>query len=486
MLSLDESSKKSLYEQIYAQLVEEITSGAYPPGSKVPSIRNLAESLQCSCNTVSAAYKLLIQEGFLISHPGSGFYVTDDEPFFERIRLERNFSETLDGTDAVCSAGDADSTGLGRKARADSAPITFDFTYRNLEPGSFPTLEWKALSDDILLSPIAVSCNFYTNSDGEYHLRKEIARQIAVSRDIHCAPEQLIIQAGTQAALQNLMALFDPDTDTVAMENPGYAGARAAFERCKFATIPCPVIGSETCFAEAVEGSGAKLAYTTPSSQFPTGSVMQPETRRRLLAWSHEADAYIIEDDYCHELNYRNKVQPALRTMDRHDRVIYMGTFSKSLSPALRINFMVLPDALLEKWRECFDEAYPAVNWLTQETLARYLESDRYARHIRRMLLRNKRKYETLKSALDTYMGGRVDVIEGGAGLHLLVEVRDGRSQSELIALGRAAGVEVYGTDKYWMTDPHPLESCVLIGFSSIEEQLISPGIKKLSQAWFE
>lgn len=485
MLRLDKTSKTPLYEQIYDQIVEMIVDDIYAPGMRLPSIRDLAGSLQCSCNTISAAYRLLIQEGFAISHPGSGFYITDDGLFLDRIRLEKRSSEALDPQDADSLE---EGTALAESQLSDTASdstVLFDFTYRNLEPGSFPQLEWKALNDDVLLSPIAVSCNFYTDSEGEFHLREAIARHLAVSRDIHCRPDQVIIQDGTQPALQNLLMLFDSHADSVAMEDPGYTGSRLVFERCGFDTIPCPVIDDEIWFVDAVESSGARLVYTTPSNQFPMGTVMREEERQRLLGWAHKTDAYIIEDDYCYELNYRNRVQPALRTLDQHDRVIYMGTFSKSLSPALRINFMVLPDALLKRWRNCFDEAYSAVNWLTQEVLARYLESDRYSRHIRRVLLQNKRKYEALKDALESYMGDRINVMEGGSGLHMLVEVKDGRPQDELIELARSVDIAVYDTDKYWMTHPHPLESCVLIGFSAIEEQLIRPGIKQLAQAWF-
>lgn len=474
-----------LYEQIYAQIVERIVNDIYAPGTRLPSIRDLASSLQCSCNTVSAAYKVLIQEGFVMSHPGSGFYISDDDLFLDRIKLERKSFEALHPQNEGPFRDESASAEFQECASIDNSNVVFDFTYRNLEPGSFPQLEWKALNDDVLLSPIAVFCNFYTDSEGEYHLREAIARHIAVSRDIHCRPEQIIIQDGTQPALQNLLMLFDPRTDSVAMENPGYTGSRLVFERCGFETIPCPVLDDEIWFPDAVANSGAKLVYTTPSNQFPMGTVMREKERQSLLRWAYKTDAYIIEDDYCYELNYRNKVQRALRTLDQHDRVIYMGTFSKSLSPALRINFMVLPDALLKKWRDCFDEAYSAVNWLTQEVLARYLESGRYSRHIRRTLLQNKRKYETLNDALEYYMGDRVNVMEGGSGLHVLVEVKDGRSQDELIALARSVDVAVYDTDKYWMTHPHPLESCVLIGFSAIEEQLIRPGIKRLAQAWF-
>lgn len=485
MLRLDRSSRTPLYEQIYDQVVERVVVDAYAPGAKLPSIRDLSGSLQCSCNTVSAAYRLLVQEGFVVSQPGSGFYITEDRLFLERIKLGRNTSDAFgrQGTDRLDE--EAGAAALLREGPFDNTPIAFDFTYRNLEPGSFPQLEWKALVDDVLLSVIAVSCNLYPDAEGESHLREAIARHISVSRDIQCRPEQIIIQGGTQASLQNLLMLFDAESVPVAMEDPGYAGARAVFERCGFAIIPCPVAHDEDRFADAVEDSGAKLVYTTPSNQFPTGAVMRGETRRRLLEWARETDAYVIEDDYCYELNYRNKIHPALMTLDEHGRVIYMGTFSKSLSPALRVNYMVLPDMLLKKWRTCFSEAYSAVNWLTQEVLARYLETDRYGRHIRRMQLRNKRKYEALKDALCCYMGDRVDVMEGGAGMHMLVNVRDGRTQDALLASARSAGIAVYGTDMYWMTHPHPLSSCVLIGFSAIEEKLIRPGIKRLAQAWF-
>ena len=249
--------------------------------------------------------------------------------------------------------------------------------------------------------------------------------------------------------------------------------------------VPCPVAKSETSFCDAVESSGSRLAYTTPSNQFPLGLVMAKEVRYRLIEWAERNRSFIIEDDYCYELNHRNKPQPALQTLDNHGRVVYMGTFSKSLSPALRVNYLILPPDLLDMWRSSFNDAYPAVNWLTQEVLARYLNTDHYNRHIRRIQLRNRRKYDALKSALVRFMGNKIDVIEGGAGLHMLVNVKDGRPQAELVMLAQEAGVQVYGTDKYWIENPHPLASCILIGFSAISEDDIVPGIRALADAWF-
>ncbi|MBQ3106068.1 MAG: aminotransferase class I/II-fold pyridoxal phosphate-dependent enzyme, partial [Eggerthellaceae bacterium] len=170
---------------------------------------------------------------------------------------------------------------------------------------------------------------------------------------------------------------------------------------------------------------------------------------------------------------------------DRHGRVIYMGTFSKSLSPALRINYLILPPTILERWQHVFSNAYACVPWLSQAVLLRCLKSDQRTRQLRRTQTRCRKKYEALMNALRTYMGDRVDIMTNGAGLHLLVNVKDGRSQGELAALAREAGVRVYPTERYWLREENVMESCMLVGFSAIEEENIEPGIRTLAQAWF-
>lgn len=176
---------------------------------------------------------------------------------------------------------------------------------------------------------------------------------------------------------------------------------------------------------------------------------------------------------------------PPLQSMDQSGRVIYMDTFSKSLSPALRMNYLVLPPRLLERWHEKFRGAYPTVPWLSQAACARFMADGQWDRHLRRLQMKNLRKYTALFEALQKAMGQKVDVLENGTGLHLLVDVKDGRSQEELLALARAAGVAVYGTERYWMSADHPLKSCMLVGFSAIREEDIAPGIDALAQAWF-
>jgi GntR family transcriptional regulator/MocR family aminotransferase len=249
--------------------------------------------------------------------------------------------------------------------------------------------------------------------------------------------------------------------------------------------FPVPVYQGNDAFISALYNSHASLAYVTPSNQFPTGGVLQLSARQRLLKWASSQNAYIIEDDYCREFRYTTRPISSLRSLDRDDRVIYMGTFSKALSPALRINYLVLPPDLLFRWNKLFESHYPEVPWLSQAVLSSYIEKGYWTKRLRKAQAHNKRKYQLLMGALQSSMGERIDIMENGSGLHLLVGVQDGRRQNELIYAARHAGVKVYGTNRYWMNEKHPMENYVLIGFSAISVEKIEPGIGRLAKAWF-
>lgn len=462
-MHLDEHSDTPFYRQLEAQLREGIESGTYPTGSRLPSIRGLAADLGCARNTVEQAYHLLVQEGYVASRPGSG-YVVQNVAYLQPDASAPSCAVLLGG--------------LRQKAR-------YDFTYGNLEPGTFPATAWRAITDDILLSVEAAGCDAYNDPFGEESLRAAIAWRLVTQRDIDCTPEQIVVQGGTQTSVQNLLTLFDAARDAVAMEDPGYDGVRSVIERARFAIKPCRVTDDVRVFLSDLESSGARLAYLTPSSQFPTCRIMPTDVRERVLAWAEAADAYILEDDYCRDFRYRERSLAPLASMDARGRVIYMGTFSKSLSPALRMNYLVLPTPLLKRWREAFASSYSPVPWLNQQVLARFMTDGSWDRHLRRAQTRNRRKYDALTAALREYMGDKVDVLECGTGLHLLVRVRDGRSQDELVAAAAAADVAVYPTKKYWANPAFATKGVVLVGFSSIAEADIRPGIAALARAWF-
>lgn len=462
-MHLKESSATPFYQQLFDQLRGDIESGARTPGTKLPSIRSLARDLGCARNTVEQAYHLLVQEGYVKSRPGSG-YVVQNAAYLEPTAAAPACATLWGAPD--------------RRAR-------YDFTYGNLEPGTFPASTWRAITDDILLSVESCGCDAYNDPYGEESLRSAIAWRIATLRDIDCTPSQVIVQGGTQTSLQNLLVLFDGARDVVAMEDPGYDGVRSVIERSRFSIAPCRVNEGYREYLEDLDASGARLIYLTPSSQFPTCRIMPVRMREKVLEWAEANDAYILEDDYCRDFRYRERSLPPLASMDRCGRVIYMGTFSKSLSPALRMNYLVLPEPLLARWREAFASSYSPVPWLNQKVLARFMTDGSWDRHLRRVQAKNRRKYDTLTSALHEFMGDAVDVLECGTGLHLLVHVRDGRSQDELIAAAAAADVAVYPTTKYWANPKCCPDGVVLVGFSSIAEADIRPGIAALARAWF-
>lgn len=464
LLTLDTDSKVNLYQQVFTQLRDAIHNGLLTEGMKLPAIRELAADLECSRNTIETAYRLLLQEGYVTSRPGYGYIVQKVALLHaDPIKGEDDQAEPLDATPL----------------------ITYDFTYGNLQPGTFPATSWRTITDAILRDMTAIKADCYTDTLGEPELRHEIARRLSGARSIACTPDQIIIQGGTEASVANLLTLFDHDKDSIMMEEPGYSGIRDVFLRHGFTVIPVPVEEGTTTYLEALHASKAKLAYVTPSSQFPTCQVMPAEVRKELLEWAQETDAYILEDDYCREFRYRERPIPPLKSLADSERVIYMGTFSKSFSPALRMNYLVLSGKLLERWRATFAHSYPAVPWLNQAVLARFMHSGQWDRHIRRLHAQNMRKFETLVGAIGRHMGQRVAMRQNGTGLHILVDVLDGRTQEELISAAASGGVQVYPTSNYCMVEEPSMKSCILIGFSAIPEDDIDPGIKALAEAWF-
>ena len=217
----------------------------------------------------------------------------------------------------------------------------------------------------------------------------------------------------------------------------------------------------------------------------PTGVTMPLSSRIKMLDWARRTGAYIIEDDYCREFRYETRPIPSLQSLDENDRVIYMGTFSKVLSPALRMSYLVLPPDLLERWRQVFANHYCPVPWLSQETLRLFMKEGHWDRYARKTVTEYRKKRDTLMGAIERELGGRVDVLGGHAGLHLLMRTRDERGQDELIEAAKAQDVRVYKTEKYWMGAPHSMDDYLLVGFSSIKTELIDEGIRRLAQAWF-
>ncbi|MDR0309040.1 MAG: PLP-dependent aminotransferase family protein [Coriobacteriales bacterium] len=492
-----------LYRQIYEQVKNLIYNGSYQAGSKLVPIRRLAEELKISRNTVEAAYLQLTSEGYVSSRTGSGFTVEaleleksnaqstpnrNSEEFLDCLQQAGIWSANSDQTDSAKSVS-LNSTGIVgqviNSADCQSKAIYYDFTYGDLENRSFPSQIWRKLTAEVLSNKGDHLANSYTDRLGERGLRSQIANYLHINAGVNCHPAQIVIQPGTQLSLHNLLTLFDPFKDIVAMEQPGYKGVISVIKNNHFKIFPIPVYDGNDAIIEALYNSHARLAFMTPSNQFPLGEILPMVTRQRLLRWAIEKDTFIIEDDYCREYRYNTSPLPSLQALDNKDRVIYMGTFSKAISPSLRLNYLVLPPDLLFEWNRVFDHNYAAVPWLIQAVLEEYMKQGFWEKRLRKMQTVNKRKFLTLKNALRKHMGSRVDIRESGSGLHLLVGDKLGRNQSTLIDLAKEQGVSVYETNCCWLSDQHPMQNYVLVGFSAIPEADIESGIKLLANAWF-
>lgn len=477
LFSLDQSSEVPLYQQIYQQVRDNIANGVLTEGDRLPSIRRLSKEQGISHITVEQAYLQLTVEGFVRSVPRSGYIVNhldaqflnlpraDHARAIEEIAQERN-------KDAFFAEND------------HGGSAHFDFSYANLQPDSFPTKIWRQLVNDVLYANFQPECARYQYTDETGTLSRELAVYLQQARAVNCVPEQIVPQAGTPEALITLLQLFDPRCDIIGMEEPGYATVQEVAARMGFSLVPLPVGRGHKAFLDAVERTSPKIVFTTPSHQFPTGHVLTMDARTRLLKWANAANSYIIEDDSCNEYRYETKPIPSLQSLDAFSRVIYLGNFSKALSPSMRIAYLVLPPDLLRKYLELFNYAHPSVPWLEQETLARFIGEGHWERHIRRMATDNHKRHDVLLACLHQEMGKGITLTGDEAGMHLFAQIHNGMTQDELIQTARNHDVNVYGTKRFWFSQPAP-ENCVIIGYSSISIEDIPAGVAAIKKAWF-
>lgn len=464
-------SKKTLSDQTYDFLRERILNDVYPAKRKLPSVRETAETLCVSRNTVERAYQQLLAEGYVRSKEKSGYYVED----FDK--------------DAVPPAGKAFVPREGQPAEDVGQPYVdpgtpYDFCYANPAPASFPIDVWRKLANAVLYSPEAQLVNTYCNPFGDYDLRCELARYLFDSRSVACRPEQVVVQSGIADGFDRLLKLFSPRDDRIAFEDPCLSVARAAIVGNRFETAPLSVASPQRFFDD-LERSSAKLVYVTPSHQFPTGFTMPLASRIKLLEWATANDAYIVEDDYDSEFRYKTKAVPSLHALDGDGRVIYTSSFSKTLSPNLRVSYWVLPPELMERYRERMAVFPCPASWLNQRVLYHFLAQGHWERHLRRYLTLNKRKRAALLDACDAAFKGALQLSGTNAGLHVWAKLEGCTSSRELIDAAAAAGVVVYPVDCFYCDAARSEPGAFILGHSKIEEEDIRPGIERLRDAWF-
>ncbi len=454
---LQKELPEPLYSQLYHWIKKEIEEGRLLPGMKMPSIRQLTIHLKVSRNTVEAAYQQLQSEGYLESVPKSGIWVAEiEKPSLHPIAVEHP---------------------IGLECKP-SSEVLVDFEYGNVDFEKFPLKQWKKC----LADAVDKESNWlfqYCERKGELELQREISNYLLQSRGVRCTPEQILVTAGTQASMALICHLLTLRGKIVAMEEPGYTGVRSVLEDQGCYITPVP-IEKDGLSVEHIQTSSAKAIYITPSHQFPFGMVLSVSKRMRLLKWAYQTRGYIIEDDYDGEFRYRGQPIPSLKSLDEEERVIYLGTFSKSFLPSARLSYIVLPPSLMVQYTRQFAAYNQYVSPIIQRAMALFMQSGEFERHIRRMRKMYQRKHQALLKSIDQYMGTQVKIVGEKSGLHILLKLK-GVTALELIESGLQKGVKVYSTSRFWLNPNPEGNSYIMLGFGGLSMEEIEKGVRLLA-----
>ena len=460
---LDPHSKTPLYEQLYRAVRADIMSGTLAGGTRLPSKRQLAANLRVSQITVETAYGQLLAEGYIVSEPRRGYFVQKQL--------------------AVPAQAQAPKVAAPHTHAVPADDCKYDFRTNIVDTECCPFATWARLSRSVL-SEYSDRLLRATDPCGAAELREQIARYLYDFRGINISPDNILVGAGSEYLMHLVIQMLGRDR-VYALENPGYRKLYQIFNVSGVAVRPLP-LDKSGLRADALAASDASVVYLTPSHHFPLGTVMPAARRMEILRWASAApDRYIIEDDYDSEFRYASRPIPALGEMDRAGRVVYVNTFAKSLSPALRIGYLVLPDALMARYRERFSLYSSTVPSFDQHTLAAFMRTGGFERHISRSRKVYQARRDALMAALDRELADLPhEVSRSEAGLHLLLHMRNGMLERELIERARAVGVRVYGLSAYYTPPVKPPKATLVLGYAGLTERQIDEAAALLRQAW--
>src|SRR5262245_35435260 len=464
-----------LYRRVYHALKSTIRAGRLPPGARLPSTRELASDLQVSRNTVMLAYEQLLAEGYVVGRDRAATSVASVLP----TSAVPASSRAMHGHPAAVSAYARRLTRLLGAPPARSTGLRYDFRYGEPSVDEFPREIWRRLLA-ARARRSAREAFGYADPAGYAPLRAALAEYLKRARGVVAEADQIVITNGSQQGFDLASrVLLDPG-DVVVVEEPHYPGV----------TIPFEAAGARLAYTP-VDGGGlqthrlpprARLAYVTPCHQFPSGVIMPLERRLSLLAWAARTDSWVIEDDYVSEFRYEGHPLEALQSLDRDGRVIYVGTFSKTLFPALRIAYLVLPRPLVP--------AFVAAKWATdrfsatlaQEALTDFITTGQFERYLRRAGNRNAARRRALIGALRQHFGGRVEIAGENTGVHLVVWLNDVRLRDlpAVIARAREAGVGLYSVAPFFTSPPR--RAGLLFGYASLSEADIRAAVRRMAE----
>lgn len=455
--SLDRQGEQSLSEQIRLSIADAIRQGYLYEGARLPSWRDLAAQLGVSRGTIKTAYDRLSDDQLVLSKGAAGTFVSAVLPLAPQVTAATSrlplpeLYQDLDSTPKLFQVGVPAQDG-------------------------FPFKHWSRIMLRCTRQAVAEPLR-YPDPRGEHVLRKEIAAYLAVSRGLLCSADQIIITNGYAGALGLALHLLRLDSRQVWVENPGYPLTWHALSLAGYIPVPIPVDDQGICVEQGIAlAADARLAIVTPSQQAPLGVQLSLDRRQALLIWAQEKAGWIIEDDYLSELQLSGQATPALASLDRNGRVIHIGTFSKTISPRLRLGFMVVPASLSERAGDTAAALSPASGLPSQLAVAEFLRDGHYLRHIRRM----KRLYIQRRNALLALMSASVSA-KNIAGLSLLLSLDDDVDDVAIAEAAKAFNLAPAPLSPWYATQTKARKG-LLLGVTNLSSPALEEGYQQLTE----
>lgn len=473
----DHDARRPLYKQIYETLRAAILSGRLPSGTRLPATRAFAHELGVSRITVVNAFEQLAAEGYLVGRHGDGTYVApqlpEDLPDAARSRtMAARAGETIVPPALSAFATRLADARLANPLRDARAIVPF----RNgiTEVREFPFGVWEKLAAAAIRRGPRL-LRGYDEAAGFLPLRTAVAAWLRQSRGVECEVEQVFITNGAQQAIDLVTRVLLDAGDSVAVEDPCYQEALRVFLAAGARVTAFPVDDEGV---DAGEFGAAKLTYVTPSHQYPSGAVMTLRRRLALLEWARKTGAWIVEDDYNSEFRYAGRPLPSLQNLDRDGRVIYVGTFSKTIFPGLRLGCLVIPKSLAEILDEARNSADSHSPLMEQSILAEFIADGHFGRHLRRMRKLYEKRRDALADAVESELGELMTVARSASGMHLVGRLADGFDDVEVSRRGADAGLALAPLSSYCVS--RKMFPGLILGYTAFTEDEIRTGVRTL------
>lgn len=466
-LSLSSNHSKYKYRQIYESLKDMVISGKIPRDYKLPSKRELAKDLNVSVNSVATAYEQLIAEGYVYTVEKKGYYTEAINTYNPESRDAEELTESL-------------------KENKTRKPYQYSLSHMTVNSRFFPYKKWMSFQRDVIKNH-QFDISQLNHPQGPVEVREAIKNLISVTRGINCFAEQIVIGTGTQPLISQLIDIFEPEVK-VGIENPGYSRVRDMLNDKGINVLNIP-LDSEGVDIERMRVEDTTIQFLTPSHQFPLGIIMPISKRIDLLNWVSEKDGrYIIEDDYDSEFKYGTDNIPSLQSLDKNQKVIYMGTFSKTLLPSFRISYMILPLKLLEKYKDKYRYWLQGNDSLQLYTLKYFIESGEYSRYVKKMNNYYENNRTILIDSLRKHFKNKIEIVDVPAGLHFIAKFKTDNSYDDIKARAEERSLELYDIRRFstgYVANDDAWKEYVL-GFANLDTEEVDRIVKILYKVVFE